>query len=104
MFFDTTQNHYILRIRVTPNSSKFAITGIFIDSNSIEYLKVNLISVPEKGKANQELIKHLSKLLKISKSSFDIISGDTDRYKKIVVNIIPHLELTTSIQNLEKTK
>lgn len=101
MFFDITENNYILRIRVTPNSSKFAITGIFSDSNSIEYLKVNLISVPEKGKANQELIKHLSKILKISKSSFTIISGDTDRYKKILIDIQPSETFSTTLKNLE---
>ena len=104
MYFDITNTSYILRIRVTPNSSKFAIAGIFTDANSNTYLKVNLVSVPEKGKANQELIKHLSKLLKISKSSFTILSGDTDRYKKISIDITPSETLSSHLTKLGETQ
>ena len=89
MFYDLTEKGYILRIRVTPNSSISGTTGIFIDSSSQEYLKINLNSVPEKGKANLELIKFLHKTLKIAKSNFTIISGETDRYKKVELTT-PH--------------
>lgn len=51
-----------------------------------EYLKINIISVPEKGKANQELIGWLSKKLKIAKSDITIISGELDRYKKLLIS------------------
>lgn len=50
-----------------------------------EFLKINIISVPEKGKANQELIAWLSKKLKTAKSNITIISGELDRYKKILI-------------------
>ena len=50
-----------------------------------EFLKINIISVPEKGKANQELISWLSKRLKIAKSDITIISGELDRYKKLMI-------------------
>ena len=50
-----------------------------------EYLKINIISVPEKGKANQELISWLAKKLDIAKSDIAIVSGDLDRLKKLLI-------------------
>lgn len=93
MFYEKIETKFILRVRVTPNSSKCAISGIFKDADGKEYLKINLNAVPEKGKANLELIKFLSKTLKESKSAFTLISGETDRYKR--------LELTTTSSETE---
>ena len=50
-----------------------------------EYLKINIISVPEKGKANQELVNWLAKKLNIAKSDISIISGELDRLKKLLI-------------------
>lgn len=86
MYYEKTSSGYIIRVRVTPNSSKNTTTGIFIDSNEKEYLKITLRAIPEKGKANQELIAFLSKILHLNKSSITIISGETDRYKKLQIN------------------
>ena len=96
MYYEKTSSGYIIRVRVTPNSSKNVITGIFTDSNQKEFLKINLRAVPEKGKANQELIAFLSKLLHLNKSSFKILSGETDRYKKLQIDTenLPTLEAT----------
>jgi len=101
MFYEETSAGYILRIRVTPNASKCGISGIFVDSNNQDFLKINLTAVPEKGKANQELIKFLSKILNLSKSNFSIISGETDRYKKILLSISHTKETEDLLQNME---
>ncbi len=85
MFFEKNQKGIILRVRLTPNSSCCKINGVFVDPNGDEWLKINVISVPEKGKANQELIRFLAVKLRISKSDLQIISGELDRYKKILV-------------------
>ncbi len=97
MFFDETTQGIILRVRLSPNSSCCQTNGIFKTPDNIEYLKINIISVPEKGKANQELISWLAKQLKIAKSNISIISGELDRYKKILIttnklNIMPILQ------------
>lgn len=89
MYYEQTTAGYILKVRVTPNASRCGIGGIFTDSNNQDFLKISLNSVPEKGKANQELIKLLSKRLGQSKSCFSIISGETDRYKKILFQTEP---------------
>lgn len=89
MYYEQTTAGYILRVRVTPNASRCSIGGIFTDSNNQDFLKISLNSVPEKGRANQELIKLLSKHLNQSKSSFSIINGETERYKKILFQTKP---------------
>lgn len=86
MVFEEKDNAMILRVRLTPNSSSCCVGGVFNSSDGIKYLKINVNSVPEKGKANKELIAFLAKTLRIAKSSFTIVSGETDRYKKIVIN------------------
>jgi hypothetical protein len=47
-------------------------------------LRVRITAAPEKGKANKAIIALLSKKLKISKSSLQIISGETSSRKKII--------------------
>ncbi len=102
MFYEKTNLGYILRIRVTPNSCISTLGGIFLDANNQEFLKANLNAQPEKGKANQELIKLLSKTLKISKSNFNLICGQTDRYKKILLEIEHSPDIEEKLNNLEK--
>ena len=102
MFYEKTSAGFIIRVRVTPNSSKSGANGIFTDSNMQDFLKVNLNAVPEKGKANQELIKFLSKILKQNKSSFSILSGETDRYKRLQLNTSDLSQTEMLLQQLEK--
>lgn len=59
--------------------------GLYTDADGTDYIKINVISPPEKGKANAEVIKFLAKSLKIAKSDLTIISGELDRYKKILI-------------------
>lgn len=83
MVFEETQNGIILRVRLSPNSSCCKISGRFTGTDGSEWLKISVVSVPEKGKANQELIKFLAAELRIAKSDLEIISGELDRYKKL---------------------
>lgn len=82
-FLKQESDHVLLYIKATPNSAKNKITGKFVDEKNQQWLKVNLAAVPEDGKANEELIKFLSKLLKISKSKITIIRGETSRMKVV---------------------
>lgn len=68
-----------------PNSSSCRLNGIFRDAQGVAFLKICITAVPEKGKANKELIGLLAKELKVSKSQCDIIGGELDRYKKIKI-------------------
>ena len=49
-------------------------------------LKIKVTSAPEKGKANQCLIKFLSSQLDIKKNCIKIISGQTSQIKQIEIS------------------
>lgn len=70
----------IIEIKVTPKSKS---SKILLDKSG--RLCAYLTSIPENGKANYELIKLLSKLIKVPQSSIEIISGLTSRLKKIKI-------------------
>lgn len=57
-----------------------------------DYVKISVISVPEKGKANKELIDFLAKKIKVAKSLMTVVAGQTDRFKKIVIETEQNLD------------
>lgn len=72
----------IVEIKVVPLSGK---TGFELDKQGD--LKCFLKSAPEKGAANKELIKLLSKELKIPQNDIEIVSGLTLRKKRIKLHV-----------------
>lgn len=67
----------VLEVKVYPNSGRQSIE---LHDNSLRcYIK----STPEKGKANNEVIKLLAKKLDLPTHSFCIISGMTTRNKLV---------------------
>lgn len=82
---EKTDHGLMLRVRIAPNSSSCSINGIFTDTKGLDYLKISVNAVPEKGKANKELIAFLAKFLRLAKSRFQIISGETDRFKRVFI-------------------
>ena len=97
MFFESTSQGIILKVRLQPNSSCRRIAGIFTAADGSDFIKINVISIPEKGKANRELLEYLAKKLKLAKSDLQIIAGETDRHKKILIHadekhILPALQ------------
>ena len=67
-------------IKVIPKSSKNKIV-----EEKDGFLKIKLRAVPEKGKANTELIKFLAKYFKTAKSNIKIIKGETKRNKIVEI-------------------
>ncbi len=75
-----TGGDLIFTVRVVPQSSRSEIIGEYAGA-----LKFKLSSAPIDGAANKELIKILSKTLKVSKSKIEIISGETARTKIVKI-------------------
>ncbi|MBN1257485.1 MAG: DUF167 domain-containing protein [Planctomycetes bacterium] len=48
-------------------------------------LRVRVTTAPEKGKANKSIIGVLAKALAISKSSIEIVAGETDSRKTLLI-------------------
>ncbi|NGX56957.1 MAG: hypothetical protein K1060chlam5_01211 [Candidatus Anoxychlamydiales bacterium] len=71
----------IIYIKVILKSKKNAI--ISFDNN---ILKIKLKAIAEKGKANIELIKFLSKTFSIPKYKISILNGKKSHLKKIKID------------------
>jgi uncharacterized protein len=67
-----------IRVKVIPKSSKTQLAGYLPDGT----WKVKVAAVPEKGKANRELLQFLAEHLGISKSRIRITSGETSQLKR----------------------
>lgn len=75
-----TTDGVILSVKLTPKSSKSEIIGI--ENNE---LKIRVATVPEKGAANEALIKFLSKKIGVGTSQIEIISGEQSRHKRLLI-------------------
>ncbi len=71
------------RIRVLPNQAKTEVRGVMADKT----IKLAIKAVPEKGKANQELIRFFATELNLPKSQIRISSGLTNRTKVVFVEM-----------------
>ena len=75
-----------LRIKVLPKSPKNEIVEIMEDKSGEQTIKIRIKALPEKGKANAELIKFLSKELNIARENISIISGKTEQLKLVKIH------------------
>ncbi len=68
----------ILYVHIVPNAKKSEIIGEYSGR-----LKIKISSPPVDGAANKEIKKFFSKLLNLSKSKIEIISGEKSKDKAI---------------------
>jgi uncharacterized protein (TIGR00251 family) len=87
-FLEEKQGATILQVRVIPRAARTEIQGEHGDE-----LKIRLNAPPVDGKANQSLIKFLSKTLHISKGSIRLISGDSSRSKRLEISGLTAAEI-----------
>lgn len=71
-----------LRVKVLPGAGQTA----FLDKMADETVKIAVAAAPEKGKANQELIKFLATELGVRKYQVKVLSGAAARTKLIKVS------------------
>lgn len=74
-----------MRIKLSPGASFNGFRGILPNAQGEMCLRAFVTDVAEKGKANQSLIKMLAKNLGLAKGALQIISGETDHWKKIYI-------------------
>lgn len=89
---ENTEKGLIIRIKIVPNSSKNDI----IREN--EGIKVKITAQPIENKANKALIEFLSKKLKTAKSNIQIIKGELNKDKTLLIKGVKEKEF------LEKLK
>ena len=70
-------------VRLTPKSARDAVEGVEVSDDGRAHLKARVRAVPEKGKANQALVKLVAKTFGVPASAVEVVSGDTARLKTL---------------------
>ena len=75
-----TKEGLLVSIRVKPKSHRDEVECI-----DDQYITIRTRSIPEKGNANDSVIKILSEFFSIPKSHIEIVSGTTAKLKNILI-------------------
>ncbi len=65
-------------VKVVPRAKRTEVAGVEGDA-----VRIRLNAPPVEGRANEALIKFLAEIFGISKSSVEILSGETGRKKRV---------------------
>ncbi len=82
----------VLRVRAQPGAKRSEIRG-----EQSGALKVAVTQVAEKGKANQALLRLVSKALGLRKSQLELLSGATSQQKRLLIRDVACDELNQRI-------
>lgn len=90
--YSTNDGHVAFRVQVVPRASRSEIVG---EHNGA--VRIRVAAPPVEGAANEELVRIIAKVLKVSRRSVQITSGHSSRIKQLVVANPPEnfLELLT---------
>ena len=72
----------LLTVHVTPNAPKTKADGLYGEPGQ-KALRVRLQALPVDGKANEALVKWLSKELFVAQSDITLVRGQTSRHKQL---------------------
>jgi uncharacterized protein (TIGR00251 family) len=82
----------VLAVRAQPGASKAGLRG---EQNGA--LKVAVTQIAEKGKANQALVEVLAECLGLRRSQLELLAGQTQRDKRLLVRGVSRSELERRI-------
>ena len=85
---EQTPEGVIIQVKALPGSRKNDVRG-----GQDGMLKVSVVQIPEKGKANQAVQEQLAKGLGLRKSQVRMISGETSPRKRFLISGITVEEL-----------
>lgn len=74
------RNPMLVNLKVCPKSSRNEITKL-----DDSHFRVKVTAAPDKGKANEAVIKLLSDYFHVAKFRIRIVSGETSRNKKMEI-------------------
>jgi uncharacterized protein (TIGR00251 family) len=72
----------LLDVKVIPRSSRSEA----VEARSDGWMKVKLGAVPEKGKANEELVELLAAFFSVRKEQVEIVSGEASQRKRLRIS------------------
>jgi uncharacterized protein (TIGR00251 family) len=95
----TTAEGVILPVQAQPGARKNAVVG-----EHAGRLKVAVTQAPEKGKANDAILKVLADALQLSRSQLQLVRGETARQKDVLVKGVDIAALQSRLEEMIKHK
>lgn len=83
----------VLRIKAQPGARADEIKGFHAG-----HLKVSVVQAPEKGKANKAILAFLAKQLKLRPAQLELLSGETQSQKKLLIRDVTLTELAGRLE------
>ncbi|XOU93929.1 MAG: DUF167 domain-containing protein [Candidatus Kerfeldbacteria bacterium] len=71
-----------IKVKVVPNAKQTQLVG-----RQGDFIKIRIAAVPDHNKANTELVRFLSKNYNINKSDIEIIRGNKNHRKILLVPV-----------------
>ncbi len=94
-----TEKGTFLRVLVKPRSKEKKLVEQFSDVQII----INLSSPAREGKANTELVKKLSKSLKLSTNEVILVAGQKSREKTLLIRGLSADDLKQILESISKS-
>ena len=83
--YSPTADGVRVAIKVSPKASRDRIGALLTDADGHAVLKISVTAAPDRGKANEAVIRLLAKAWAVPKTSIKVTSGATDRHKILQV-------------------
>jgi len=91
----TTADGVLLPVHAQPGARRNGVTGVHAGR-----LKVAVTQAPDKGKANDALVKLLAEKLEIKRAQISLVAGATSQHKKLLVTGIDQPTLAGRLARL----
>jgi uncharacterized protein len=95
----------VVTVKLTPRARRAGIEGIAGEpgvGGERPVLKLRVTAPPEDGKANAAMIELLAKSWRLPKTAFTIVSGETQRLKRVHVRGTPASLLSDLTARMER--
>jgi uncharacterized protein len=83
--YSPTADGVRVAIKVSPKASRDRIGALLTDADGHAVLKISVTAAPDRGKANEAVIRLLAKAWSVPRTSIKVTSGVTDRRKTLHV-------------------
>jgi uncharacterized protein (TIGR00251 family) len=90
---EATADGVIIRVRAQPGARRNGVTGVREGE-----LCVAVTAPPDRGRANDAIVKALAETLKVPRSRVKILSGETNRHKRLMVEGMAVTEVVAALR------
>jgi len=90
---EATQDGIVIRVRAQPGARRNGVTGVREGE-----LCVAVTAPPDRGRANDAIVKVLAETLSVPRSRIKILSGDTNRHKRLLVEGTALVEIVAALR------